>query len=386
MSQANYSALLEARPGAGNPRTARWLCLHCPLAVTVSVLALFLAASTKGDSVTSTVEFSHTNLLAYHNDRGEVASVASRSDWQKRRAEILRGMQAIMGSLPGKEKRCPLEVRIEEEADCGGYIRRLLTYSSEPGGRVPAYLLIPRTALRSKKKYPAVLALHPTDMEFGYRVVVEQLRGNYRAYGRDLAERGYVVLAPAYPLMANYQPDLKALSYQSGTMKAIWDNIRGLDLLESLPFVKKGKFGALGHSLGGHNAIYTAVFDERIKVVVSSCGFDSFVDYMDGDIKGWTSERYMPRLLDYKDRLEEFPFDFYEVISALAPRRALVSAPLADTNFKWRSVDRIVNAASAVYRLYGMPQNLRVEHPDCGHDFPVEMRTLAYKVLDETLR
>src|SRR5437588_2603538 len=185
MSQANYSALLEARPGPGNARTARWVCLHCPLAVTVSVLALFLAASTKGDSVTSTVEFSHTNLLAYHNDRGEVASVASRSDWQKRRAEILRGMQAIMGSLPGKEKRCPLDVRIEEEADCGGYVRRLLTYSSEPGGRVPAYLLIPRTALHSKKKYPAVLALHPTDMEFGYRVVVEELRGNYRAYGRD---------------------------------------------------------------------------------------------------------------------------------------------------------------------------------------------------------
>ena len=60
-------------------------------------------------------------------------------------------------------------------------------------------------------------------------------------------------------------------------MKAIWDNVRGLDFLESLSFVKRGKFGAIGHSLGGHNAIYTAVFDDRITVVVSSCGFDSFV-------------------------------------------------------------------------------------------------------------
>src|SRR5205807_193368 len=107
------------------------------------------------------------------------------------------------------------------------------------------------------------------------------------------------VLAPAYPLMANYQPDLKALGYQSGTMKAIWDNIRGLDLLESLPFVNKRKLGAIGHSLGGHNAIYTAVFDQRIRVIVSSCGFDSFLDYKGGDIRGWTSERYMPRLLAY---------------------------------------------------------------------------------------
>src|SRR2546429_3397271 len=161
MSQANYSALLEARPGAGNPRYARWLCLHCPLGVAVFVFALFLSTPTEGDSVTAQVGFSHTNLLAYHNGRGEVATVASRSDWQKRRAEILRGMQSIMGPLPGKEKRCPLNVRIEEEVDCGGYVRRLLTYSSEPGGRVPAYLLIPRTALHSNKKCPAVLALHP---------------------------------------------------------------------------------------------------------------------------------------------------------------------------------------------------------------------------------
>src|SRR5207253_2645558 len=102
MSLANCSGSPKARPGAGNARTARWVRLHCPLAVTVSVLALFLAASTKGDSVTSPVGFSHTNLLAYHNDRGEVATVASRSDWQKRRTEILRGMQSIMGPLPGK--------------------------------------------------------------------------------------------------------------------------------------------------------------------------------------------------------------------------------------------------------------------------------------------
>src|SRR5438046_5211217 len=120
--------------------------------------------------------------------------------------------------------------------------------------------------------------------------------------------------------MAAYQPDLKRLGYPSGTMKAIWDNIRGLDLLESLQFVRKGNFGALVHSLGGHNAIYTAVFDQRIKVVVSSCGFDSYLDYKDGDIKGWTSERYLPRLLAYQDRLNDIPFDFHELIGALAPR------------------------------------------------------------------
>ena len=192
------------------------------------------------------------------------------------------------------------------------------------------------------------------------------------------------MLAPAYPLLANYQPDLKALGYVSGTMKAIWNNMRGLDLLESLPYVRRGRFAAIGHSLGGHNAIYTAVFDDRIKVVVSSCGFDSFVDYMDGNIKGWTSDRYMPRLREYQ--LESIPFDFHELIGALAPRPIFVNAPIGDTNFKWRSVDRIIAAARPVYRLFDAESNLRVEHPGCAHSFPPEMRKQAYEIIDSVLK
>jgi pimeloyl-ACP methyl ester carboxylesterase len=333
-----------------------------------------------------------TNLLVFHDRTGAVVPVKSKADWQQRRAEILHGMTEVMGPVPGPEKRCPLDVQIEQETDCGSYVRRAITYAAEPGSRVPAYLLIPKAALRKNKKLPAVLALHPTDMEYGYRVVAEQLRANYRAYGRDLAERGYVVLAPAYPIMAGYQPDLEALGCQSGTMKAIWDNIRGLDLLESLPFVRKKKFGAIGHSLGGHNAIYTAVFDPRIQVVVSSCGFDSFLDYYAGDPanwqpgRGWCQTRYLPRLAYYRGRLAEIPFDFHELIGALAPRPVFVNAPLRDANFRWHSVDQLVKAASAVYRLYGVPQNLQVLHPDCEHDFPPEVRKAAYRFLDQRLR
>ena len=87
-----------------------------------------------------------------------------------------------------------------------------------------------------------------------------------------------MVIAPPYPLLADYHPNLKQLGYQSGTMKAIWDNMRALDYLQTLPFVQTNAFGAIGHSLGGHNGIYTAMFDDRIRAVVSSCGFDSFRD------------------------------------------------------------------------------------------------------------
>lgn len=328
------------------------------------------------------VELERTNLMAYEDGLGRVVPVRSVKEWEKRRAAVLEAMQKVMGPLPGEEKRCPLEVKVEEEISRGEYVLQKITYSSEPNGRVPAYLLIPKAAL-SGKKVPAVLGLHQTH-RLGNKVVVGLGDSPDDAYGVALAERGFVVLAPAYPLLADYNPDLKQLGYQSGTMKAIWDNIRGLDLLSDLPFVKTNAFGTIGHSLGGHNSVYTAVFDERIKVIVTSCGLDSYRDYMDGNIKGWTSTRYMPKLLDYP--LEKIPFDFHEIIGALAPRPCFINAPIGDTNFKSKSVDAVAAAARPVYELYGAREKLIVKHPDCAHRFPPEMREEAYRLIEQTLR
>ena len=292
-------------------------------------------------------------------------------------------MQEVMGPLPGQEKRCALDVRFDEETDCGSYVRRFLSYAAEPSARVSAYLLVPKAALNSTKQFPAVLALHQTHA-LGQKVAVGLGNSTNDEYGVELVRRGYVVLAPPYPLLANYNPNLKKLGYESGTMKAIWDNIRGLDLLESLPYVKRGHFGAIGHSLGGHNSIYTAAFDERIKVVVSSCGFDSYRDYKDGNITGWTSERYMPKLKMYAP--DNYPFDFHEIIGALAPRAVFVNAPLGDSNFKWRSVDSVATSAREIFSLYSVPGNLRLEHPDCGHLFPRALREKAYEFMDAQLK
>src|SRR5436190_16346494 len=164
-----------------------------------NVWTLFILASSGAESSTRP-ELSHTNLLFYCTKEGTVAPVRSKAEWKRRRAEILEGMQAVMGPLPGKQKRCSLDVRIKEELDEGVFVRRFITYSSEFGSRVPAWLLLPKTALDSHRKFPGVLALHPTDMEHGHRVVVEPLRTQYPAYARELAERGFGVLAPGYPL------------------------------------------------------------------------------------------------------------------------------------------------------------------------------------------
>lgn len=324
-----------------------------------------------------------TNLLQFVSSEGKVERVRTVADWEQRHASIRLAMQEVMGPLPGPKKRCPLDVRTDEEIDCGEYLRRFISYAAEPGGRVPAYLLVPKSALASSAKAPAVLALHQTHAQ-GQKVVVGLGNSTNDEYGVALVKRGFVVLAPPYPLLANYQPDLKALGYGSGMMKAIWDNLRGLDLLESLPFVRTNGFGTIGHSLGGHNGIYTAVFDERIKVVVSSCGFDSYRDYMNGNIRGWTSERYMPLLLEYRNAA--FPFDFYEVIAALTPRHLFVNAPLRDSNFQWRSVDAVCKTAQKIYDLYGTGSHLQVHHPDCAHLFPRDLQEKAFTLIEDVLR
>jgi dienelactone hydrolase len=333
-----------------------------------------------------------TNLLIYPTPAGAFAPVRTTADWQIRRAAILRAMQQIMGPLPGAEKRCALEpTQTGEDVDCGSYVRRSITYLAEPGGRVPAYLLVPKRVLTNQVRAPAVLALHQTHAA-GQKVVVGLGQSTNDEYGVELAERGFVVLAPPYTMLANYRPDFKALGYASGTMKSIWDNMRGLDYLSTLPFVRTNGFGTIGHSLGGHNSVFTAVFDERIQAVVSSCGLDAFVDYYGGDPavwkpeRGWCQERYMPRLAEYAGRLEEIPFDFPELIGALAPRACFISAPQGDTNFRWQSVDIVARSAREVYRLYGKPDRLRVEHPDCAHLFPRAMREEAYRWLEDHLR
>lgn len=333
------------------------------------------------------------DLLQFRDSEGRVRRVTAPAQWEERRAEIVRGMEAVMGKLPGEERRVPLELRVESEEDAGSYLLRFITYQSEPGSRTPAYLCLPKTVLEGKGKAAAVLCLHPTDHEIGHQVVVGLGGRPGRQYAAQLAERGYVTLSPSYPHLANYWPNLSRLGYESGTMKAIWDNLRGLDLLASLPEVDASRgFGVIGHSLGGHNAIYTAVFEPRITVLVSSCGFDSFLDYYGGAEEkwyfgqGWCQIRYMPRLSNYRGRLQEIPFDFPELLAALAPRPVFVNSPLRDDNFNWESVDRCAAAAQPVYRLLGGEGKLVVRHPDSGHDFPDTVREEAYRFIDSVLR
>jgi dienelactone hydrolase len=292
-------------------------------------------------------------------------------------------MQEVMGPLPDAGRKVPLEVKVTEEVEEPLYVRRKLTFVADKGDRVPAYLLVPA---RRDGKLPAVLCLHQTGT--GKAEVVLAGRGDESMrYAAHLAERGYVTLAPDYPSFGEYRFDFRSAPYQSGSMKAVWNNIRALDLLQSLPEVDGERIGCIGHSLGGHNTMFTAAFDTRIKALVSNCGFTSFPKYYGGNLAGWTSDRYMPLI---KTRFgldpEKVPFDFPEVVASFAPRAFLAVAPVGDDNFEVSGVKDCIAAARPVYQLLGAEDKLAATYPECKHSFPAESRKVAYDWLDRWLK
>jgi pimeloyl-ACP methyl ester carboxylesterase len=353
---------------------------------TILALPLLLACPplTYADEPSIPLYPNHANLLVVRDAGGQVRPIKTPADWAVRRAHIAGNLLQVMGPIPGAGRRVPLDVKVVETFDEPAYTRTKITYASEPGDRVPAWLLVPKKPAAGPM--PAMLCLHQTTT-IGKDEPVGLGGKPHLRYAKELAKRGYVTLSPDYPNFGDYKVDAYALGYQSASMKAIWDNMRAVDLLQARKEVDPARIGVIGHSLGGHNSIYTAVFEPRLAAIVSSCGFNSFPRYMKGNIAGWSHAGYMPRLKTaYELDLKRVPFDFPELIGALAPRPFFTNSPIGDANFEVQGVRDSLEAARPIYSLLGAPDNLVAVHPEAEHDFPDDQRTAAYEFLDRTFK
>jgi dienelactone hydrolase len=351
-------------------------------------LSVTLCCSAKcgvAEPIATLVYPEHHDLSYFLRPDGERVEIRTADEWRKRRQHILAGMQEAMGKLPRPAKPVSLDVEVIEEREVDGLLLRKLAYHTDrPDQQVKAWLLMASNDKSARRA--AVLCLHQTTPNGKDSPVGLSDRPTLH-YASELAKRGYVTLSPDYPSMGEYNYDFEADDYRSGSMKAIYDNMRAIDLLQSLPEVDPEKIGCIGHSLGGHNSLFTAAFDERIKAVATSCGFTSFHKYKGGDLHGWSGPRYLPRVAsEYKYSPDQMPFDFHEVIAAIAPRGVFVVAPLHDDNFDVEGVRDVVKAARPVYELLRQPERLKVVYPDATHDFPDAEREEAYTFFDKILR
>jgi acetyl esterase/lipase len=326
----------------------------------------------------------HQDLSYFLTSAGERRAIRTPQDWLQRRRHIVLGMEQVMGPLPKPARPIPLNVVILEEHRDEKFTRRKVAYCTDrPDKRVAAWLLLPNGDPSTRR--PAMLCLHQTTPS-GKDSPVGLADRPTLHYARELTERGFVTLSPDYPSLGEHEHDFDADEYASGSMKAIYDNVRAMDFLQSLSEVDPERIGCIGHSLGGHNGLFTAVFDERIKAVVTCCGFTRFHKYMKGDLTGWSGPRYMPRIKSrYGLSPDRMPFDFTEVIAAIAPRAVFIVAPEHDDNFHVAGVRDVVGAAGPVYKLFGQSEQLRDIYPDAGHDFPDAARHEAYDFLSASL-
>ncbi len=263
----------------------RQLCLAAILILTSSVVTD--AAPPEDD---------HTNPSWYRTASGEKQPVTTSEHWAVRRQEIVTRMQEVMGPLPDRTKWPEAQVRVLERKELdGGLVRQKIQFVTDSADRpVKAWVFLPAETAKVPERRAAILCLHQTigigkDEPAG-------LGGSANLhYAIELAQHGFVTLAPDYPSFGEYPYTFPPEhGYISGSMKAISDNMRAIDVLQAMDTVDPERIGCIGHSLGGHNTMFTAVFDTRVKALVSSCGFTRFHKYYGGSSRAGPARATCP--------------------------------------------------------------------------------------------
>ncbi len=213
--------------------------------------------------------------------RARFAAVTSPDDLLSLQSSLRDAFLRLLGGLPTKPGIPAARKTGTIEAD--DYIVEKLVFESFPGYFVPALLYKPK---RIVSPLPGVLSPcgHST---------TGKAAGPYQILHINLAKRGYVVLTydpvgqgersqfwdaqngrSRFNLSCGEHAVLGNPLYLLGTSLAryrIWDGMRGLDYLISLPEVDASRIGCVGNSGGGTLTAYIAALDPRVSVAAIGC-------------------------------------------------------------------------------------------------------------------
>jgi hypothetical protein len=303
----------------------------------------------------------------------EGKKIESREGWKRRRDELVKEWKAFLRPLDLDRPRPKYTVLDEDARD--GVARTLVRYESEPGLKVEGYLLKPTSEF--PPPVPGVVVLHST-VDYTIRQPAGLEGPAEKHFGLKLAQRGIAAFCPRCFLWEGegaYGEKVKAFQKRHpgslGVAKMLWDAMRGVDLLEGLPYVDSGRLGAVGHSLGGKEALYLAAFDERIKATVSSEGG------IGTRFSNWHDVWYLGESIKRPD----FAREHHELLAMVAPRAFLLvggDPPRgADGDRSWP----FITAAREVYELYGKPSRVGLFNHRKGHAVPPEAEKRIYEWL-----
>jgi dienelactone hydrolase len=307
--------------------------------------------------------------------------------------------QALLTRLGHFPQRVALAPVFDTEIDEGTHVRRLVTYKVEADEYVPAWLLTPK-GVAPQEGWPAILAIHQHGGQYDLgKSELVGLRGDPQyAYGRELCQRGYVVLCPDMLCFEERRPleemrrgndRLDGLGYErfeftkrliNGSClqtKYLHDLSCALDLLTSLPNVAAARLGVIGHSLGGQEALWLTWYDPRVTAAVSSCGF-SLMRAILRDGINHNFAAYVPDMLAVGD--------MDTLVAELALRPFLLTAGESDPIFPIDGVHTVVGRARQIYGQQNVAERFQAVLFPGGHSFPAEVKVQAYVFFDHWLK
>ncbi len=247
----------------------------------------------------------------------------------------------------------PLNLEITGEIACDGYRIEKICYQSRPDFYVTGNLYIPN----GNGPFPAAINMHGHWAQGRLAARVQQR-------GHLLAKSGYVCLcidafgsgerSTRHGEFEYHGNNLGGSLLQLGeTLMGVQvvDNMRGVDLLCSLPYVDAAKIGATGASGGGNQTMWLAAMDTRITAAVPVVSVGSFQSYV--------------MCLNCICEMLPGGLTFTEesgILALVAPRALKICNGLQDSNpaFSPAEMLRSLREARKVYHAMGVS-----DHLDC---------------------
>jgi hypothetical protein len=207
---------------------------------------------------------------------------ADPQEWQALRPRLRERIWQALSVRPPHDP--DLDYRETGSIAMEGYTVRNICYRSREDFYVTGNLYVPD----GKGPFPGVLSMHGHWPQ-------GRLAERVQCRGHTLAKNGYVCLAvdafgsgertTAHGEFEYHGEMLGASLWNIGESLMgiqLVDNMRGIDLLTSLDFVRSDRIGATGASGGGNQTMWLAAMDERVTASVPVASVGTFESYVGG--------------------------------------------------------------------------------------------------------
>jgi dienelactone hydrolase len=294
------------------------------------------------------------------NDRFDPPRVTSRAAWSERARYIRDHIMATAGLVPLPEKTA-LRPVVFDEVPHPDYVVAKVYFESLPGFFVTGNLYRPVGG----GPFPAILSPHG-HWANGRLENTAINSGPGRAIG--LARQGFVVFTHD---MIGYN-DSRQLPHTFGGRREnlwgltlsglqLWNSIRALDFLETLPYVRRDGFGVTGESGGGTQTFLLAAVDDRVAVAAP-------VNMISLHMQGGCLCENTPGL-----RLDTTNV---EIAAAIAPRPLLMVSATGDWTAETLEVE--YPAVRTIYGLFDAADRVHAVRVKAEHNYNKESREAMY--------